>query len=56
MAVQLPSKTRLTDGVRLTLRAEGETLDKALADNSAQVIEVRMGAALVPKREVLWAS
>ena len=55
VAIQLPSKTRLADGVRLTLGADDKALDKAFADGSAQIVEIDVGTALVPKGELLIA-
>ena len=53
MAVELASEARFTDGVWLTLRADREAGNEALADRRSEVVEVRVRAALVPKREVL---
>ena len=55
MAVELASKARFADGVWLTLRADREARDEALADRRSEVVKVRVRAALVPKREVLHA-
>ena len=55
MAVELASEARFADGVWLTLRADREAANEALADRRSEVVEVRVRAALVPKREVLLA-
>ena len=55
VAIELAGQAGLTDRAGGTLGADGEALDKLLVDHRAQVIEIDMGAALVPQGKVLVA-
>ena len=55
MVIELASKTRLTERRRWMLQMDGEAGDKVLGVHRAEVVEIDVGAVLVPKCEVSFA-
>ena len=55
MAIELASKAGLAEGTGGTLGAKGEATDKLLLHYRAQIVEIDVSTALVPKGEVLIA-
>ena len=56
MPIELASNAGFTNCRRLLLEANAKAMDKFCVDCRAQIVEIDMRAALVPKGQVLNAS